>query len=330
MKKFLTLLLVMNAYLSNAQNNPIFGGGTSDGWDKRAFAQAANNIYTGGTGDGWNFQAFAQTANAIYKGGDGDGWNYNAFAQAANNIYVGGNGDGWSFATFLQPGNAIFRGGDGDGWSYALYLQAGNNIFTGGGGDGWANVYRALGPLPVSWLSFNASKQGETALLKWETAKEENTAYFDVQRSDGAGAFETLGRVAAAGFSSGTRSYSFTDAHPLSGFNYYRIKQVDAAGKVDYSAVRSLQFAPLLLQKIRAYPVPVSTLLTVELPDELRSQTVSIQVVNAAGVLVQRIDAAAGRAANTKAVDVAALPAGTYTLQVVSKDYNGSIVFVKQ
>lgn len=36
-----------------AQNNPIFGGGSGDGWTMAIFAQVGNNIYGGGVGDGW-------------------------------------------------------------------------------------------------------------------------------------------------------------------------------------------------------------------------------------------------------------------------------------
>ena len=309
MKKILALLLAMNSYLSQAQNNPIFSGGAADGWDRNAYAQAGNNIFTGGNGDGWSFATYA---------------------QGSNNIYIGGIGDGWSFATFAQVGNGIYNGGNGDGWSSLNFQQAGNNIFLGGQGDGWASTYRALGPLPVIFVSFTAEKQGNASLLQWQTATENNTAHFDVERSLDAVFFQKIGSRVAAGNSSVPLSYSFVDAQPLQGYNYYRLKQVDKNGAFVYTPTRMLLFASVGMQTIKVYPVPATASITVELPASTQNEDVAINLSNALGVTVQQQKLSRYRAGNQSSLNLSTLPAGVYTLQVVSASFNGSQIVIKQ
>lgn len=309
MKKYLLLLLVMNGYLSKAQNNAIFNGGNADGWSRSGFTQAGNNIF---------------------NGGNGGGWHYNGFTQSINNIFSGGNGDGWSFAAFAQAGNGIFNGGAGDGWNYALYLQAGNNIFVGGGGDGWASTYRPLGALPVVFVSFTAEKQGRSSLLKWQTAKEDGTAYFDVERSADAVHFQNIGNVAAAGNSTTSTPYNYVDAQPLVGYNYYRLKQVDKSGTYVYTPTRMLIFDASTLQALKAYPVPAVGLVTLELPPQINNDNAVVNVSNAIGVMVQQIKLPKARADNKKVLNINGLPAGVYTVQVWSQSFSGSVTIIKQ
>lgn len=329
MKKYIALLLVMNSYLSKAQNNAIFNGGSADGFDRKGFAQAGNNIFTGGNGDGWVYNASAQASANIFAGGSGDGWNSSFFLQAGNAIFKGGEGDGWSSANFLQAGNGIFNGGSGDGWSYSNFLQAGNSIFSGGAGDGWASVYRNLGPLPVNLLWFTAEKKGLTASLSWQTAREDGASYFEVQRSADAVSFDPIGRVTAAGNSTRLQQYGLTDPQPFAGFTYYRLKQVDANGGFVYSPIRSVLF-DAAATPLKGYPVPVVTDLTIELPSAVRNQDVTLNFVNAAGVVVQQLRVSKDRLSDRKTIGLQFLPPGNYAVQMLSKTTTASLLFVKQ
>jgi len=96
--------------------------------------------------------------------------------------------------------------------------------------------------LPVTLVSFNVSGfkslNGNTnALIKWQTASEINTAYFNVQRSTSGKDFSTIGKLNAKGAS----DYSFNDI-PTSEVNvlYYRLEIVDRDGSKTYSEVRQL------------------------------------------------------------------------------------------
>jgi Secretion system C-terminal sorting domain len=96
--------------------------------------------------------------------------------------------------------------------------------------------------LPIELISFTATKKDTKTLLKWATASESNNAYFTVERSANGKDFVTLGEEKGAGDSQRRMDYSFTDEKPLSGINYYRLKQTDYDGRYTYSKIQSLKF----------------------------------------------------------------------------------------
>jgi hypothetical protein len=105
-------------------------------------------------------------------------------------------------------------------------------------------------PLPILLTNFTASRQDNSAVLQWQTAEEENTREFLVQRSPDGTTFSTIGAVAAAGNSSVTLDYSFVDGSPVAGDNYYRLEEVDQDGYTTYTSVRLLNFSSSTRQLI--------------------------------------------------------------------------------
>jgi hypothetical protein len=98
------------------------------------------------------------------------------------------------------------------------------------------------GPLPVTLTRFTAARSGNEAVLQWETATEEHTRDFIIERSDDGKNYTEIGSVSAAGNSQTTLDYSYTDPQPLQNSNFYRLKQVDLDGNFVYSTVRVLSF----------------------------------------------------------------------------------------
>lgn len=91
------------------------------------------------------------------------------------------------------------------------------------------------GVLPVSLLNFSGKLVNQSTELEWRTAQEQNSQHFDVLRSTDGSSFSAIGKVRAAGSSSVTSHYSFTDRSPLPGMNYYKLKSVDKDGSFTYS-----------------------------------------------------------------------------------------------
>ncbi len=92
--------------------------------------------------------------------------------------------------------------------------------------------------LPIELLRFEALSQQQQVELRWETLSEHNSAWFEVERGEDGAVFQTIGRVAAAGYSEGRRQYTFTDEAPIPGDNFYRLQLIDADGSAAYSIVR--------------------------------------------------------------------------------------------
>lgn len=97
--------------------------------------------------------------------------------------------------------------------------------------------------LPVELISFQALAQENSALLTWETVWERANDYFEVQKSTDGKNFFGIGRVQGKGTSQNKNVYQLIDNEPFKGINYYRLKQVDLDGKVNYSKIISLYFS---------------------------------------------------------------------------------------
>ncbi len=310
MMKLVGLLLLLFGILNvKAQNNAIFNGGSDDGWAKKNYLQPSINIFTGNNGDGWS---------------------NSSFSQQGNNIFNGGAGDGWDFISFSQQGNNIFNGGAGDGWDFISFSQQGNNIFFGGAGDGWHHIYRPLGPLPVSWIQFSATKQNKTALLKWSTATEQNTSHFQIERRGNTGAFFAIGTVSATGNSHSAMEYSFIDFLPEIGPNFYRIKQVDVDNRATYTPVRVVDFNGSQEPSLFVYPVPAKDRLWIAIPDIFNYETIKMMIWSIEGKIMKQEQLRISESGMMHEINIASLPAGNYFLKVVSQNRKFSVKFIKQ
>jgi hypothetical protein len=116
-------------------------------------------------------------------------------------------------------------------------------------------VTSAVTPLPVNFTSFTATRSGSQALLQWQTAQEENSHDFSIERSTDGVAYTSIGDVPAAGNSAKPTNYSFVDPAPKTGLNYYRLKETDAGGQYLYSEVRTVTFPTSSTQQLVWYTV---------------------------------------------------------------------------
>lgn len=164
-------------------------------------------------------------------------------------------------------------------------------------------------PLPVTLVSFTARRQEAQVLLQWQTAQETNNSHFTIEKSSDGRNFTTLGKVAASAATGA--AYSFTDAHPFGGNNYYRLRQHDRDGSQRLHGVRLVQWN-LAAGTATLFPNPVrGESLTIDLKtDVIRPLTYTIS--NAAGMLVRT-----GQVTNRQQVlSLGPLPAGIYLLQL--------------
>jgi len=164
--------------------------------------------------------------------------------------------------------------------------------------------------LPVTMAYFNAAKEGSTANLTWATTEETNNAGFEIQRSADARKWQAIGFVenqTADGNSKNLLTYGFADAAPLSGSNYYRLKQIDADGSHAYSSIAAVRFESGK-NALSVYPNPVADgKLSLGLP---QSGSYKVSVYNVAGMEVLN----AAQSGNT--LDIRSLRAGVYVLRV--------------
>ena len=115
----------------------------------------------------------------------------------------------------------------------------------------------AAAPLPLTLISFSGQRTGNDVRLDWTTASEQNTALFEVQRGTNGADFSAVGRVQAAGNSTQTLQYTYTDAPPAASATawLYRLKLADLDGWFTYSPVLRIS-APATGLSFSAYPNP--------------------------------------------------------------------------
>lgn len=106
-----------------------------------------------------------------------------------------------------------------------------NNGFSGFGAG------MAGAALPVRLLDFTGQLRNNSVVLSWQTASEQNSKTFEIERSCDGITFTRIGVVPAAGISFLSRYYHFTDHGIMPGNNYYRLKQVDLDDQYVYSNV---------------------------------------------------------------------------------------------
>jgi hypothetical protein len=181
----------------------------------------------------------------------------------------------------------------------------------------------ALIPLPVEWLTFDATKVNQSVLLTWKTAQEENTDRFEIERSAFGTAYNKIGTINAAGNTTSMTSYSFTDANPADGINYYRLRQRDKDGKYTYSKIVAVAMSSP--GKVVIAPNPVVDQLNIILPGN--NSYNAIRVLDASGKLVLQKSIAASTTALQ--LDVHSLSNGWYVMQLEGKQTERQ-VFLKQ
>ncbi len=98
-------------------------------------------------------------------------------------------------------------------------------------------------PLPVTLTSFIATKEGQTAQLKWSTTEETNSDRFEIERSQNGKNWDLIGTQKSNGESTSLKNYTFSDVKPLNGENLYRLKMIDRDATYAYSRIQSLTFA---------------------------------------------------------------------------------------
>jgi Secretion system C-terminal sorting domain len=158
-----------------------------------------------------------------------------------------------------------FITGSGGSLSFTIGETAVQSL-TGTGGmltQGFQQPLDAGTPLPLDFLSFTATLvEGQTQLL-WVTAQEQNTGYFEVQRSTDGSVFSTLFTVQSLDNAAAENTYHAVDPDPSKNTDYYRLKEVDVNGLITYSPIVVIQFGSALTAMV--YPNPASSEIVIQL-----------------------------------------------------------------
>lgn len=188
------------------------------------------------------------------------------------------------------------------------------------------SVTSSQGALPVTLVSFTAQPINGAIELHWQTASEQNTSYFSVERSADGIHFLEIGKAEAAGNSAVEISYLFTDVHPQSGNNYYRLKMIDKDASFAYSKIVVVK-NDNHIALFRIFPSPANNILYVKAKGI--QGMVTIQVFDANGRRLKMEKAILGNG-NPYLLNIQDLPKGVYHLRLQNSTIAENLKFIRQ
>ncbi|MCR9171575.1 MAG: T9SS type A sorting domain-containing protein [bacterium] len=196
----------------------------------------------------------------------GPGWRYYAVE------YISCDLAGGSIAAPTDDYRYYFSFEYGNEFIPVFYHLNTSGIETGGGATSTLEVFNAPdvistdncgAALGVELTAFDATLVDREVLLNWTTNSEWDNDYFDIEKSVDAENYISIGRVQGQGTKGSPTAYLFKDETPISGTNYYRLKQVDFDGTTTYSDIRTV----VLESEHMLYPNPVKDLLILQSND---------------------------------------------------------------
>ncbi|MBX2931935.1 MAG: hypothetical protein KF781_08330 [Chitinophagaceae bacterium] len=146
--------------------------------------------------------------------------------------------------------------------------------------------------LPVTLKEFKAQVKGNTVLLAWETITQQNSKYFEIEKSDNGQTFYNIGKVNVTRSATASQ-YSYTDENP-SYFGkpvYYRLKVIDDDGSFAYSKIINVQLKANSIYVDKVYPTLLfkGNSLNAEIISP-KKQNISIQLFDISGRELQRFN----------------------------------------
>lgn len=179
-------------------------------------------------------------------------------------------------------------------------------------------------PVPVELTAFTAEASVDGVILRWTTATELNNHGFEIEKSADGTEFFTIAFVPGAGTTTETKNYSYTDEVGYKGGEtfYYRLKQVDLDGRIQYSNIAEVVFdVPKDFVLHQNYPNPFNPSTTIKFAVP-KTSLVNIKVYDLTGqevsVLVNEV-----KEAGTYEIkfDARSLASGIYLYRMTAENH---------
>jgi hypothetical protein len=186
-------------------------------------------------------------------------------------------------------------------------------------------------PLPISISYFRGAKLGASNILDWKVNEVNSaTITLSLERSADGRTFSSVYSTTATDVRI-QQPFTYTDAAPLAGVNYYRLKMTDANGKVTYSSIVTLLNATEGFELINIAPNPVvggNFKLNITVAQQTKMTVIITDMV---GKVVSQKEVTLIAGFNGIDMNVTNLAAGTYQLYGNTADgKTKALSFVKQ
>lgn len=209
--------------------------------------------------------------------------------------------------------------------TYSAVLGSINNYFNGTANDTLQfrilYTYCATSFLPADLILFNVVKNKEIgATLNWTTRDEEAGRIYEIQKSYDGRNFKTVDRQTSQLQGSATSNYSVSyslgqDDEQQSRL-IFRLRQIDANGKLRYSPIRIVDFKKTTMPRIRAYPNPARQSSTLVF-DQQKRKNWQVDLLTLSGSLLKRYQFNNALTGRLDGLDQ--LPRGSYLIKATDR-----------
>ena len=295
-------------------NVSLLSGSISSPVDIRFFYDPTE-LSTAKTNRDNSFTALPGTTLAVTNGNTAE-WFKNTNAVPFDATYIAsivGNKFPSTYQKFPSPSTGTLNG--------VTYVElTGISSFSGGTG-GFSYGAQSTGgtnALPVTWATVTATAEKEYNIIRWETASEIQSDYFELEYSTDGIHFVSIpsSRVEAKGTTAQWSKYYFLDK-PQFEKTYYRIKQVDEEGLYEYSKtvfVKRNEF-PTQALNFSMYPAEENNKWVVE---EIGNISVGDDIQISIYDMMGRRCASQPMRLQKEIIDVSTLNVGSYIVEIQS------------
>jgi hypothetical protein len=165
--------------------------------------------------------------------------------------------------------------------------------------------------------------------LTWQAENAILFSHFVVERSTDGVHFSSLAEVSAINSNALSQQYSYEDAFPADGLNYYRLKMVDEDQQFTYSGIITIRTNVKGIQ-ISATPNPFTDHVVITIQSST-DETANVRVYNADGKLVWRKATYVTAGTNVQYYnELQSLPRGIYIIKVDKGSTTAGFKMIKQ
>jgi len=206
--------------------------------------------------------------------------------------------------------------------SYAFNIN--NNDTTTYGANRFVLAIERRALPPYRLIKFGGQKVSEGVQLTWQTLNEGDYTGFALQKLTTGNNYTTLYSLQ----SNNAGSYTYTDDHPITGKNTYRLQQTDIDGNITYSSAVTVTYDSKSPNgSMSIYPNPSKSMITISLALNTNTTDYVADIYNTSGTIIAHQVVKA----NTWTQDISSYKLGVYIIEVKtnSGDLVGKSKFVK-
>ena len=180
--------------------------------------------------------------------------------------------------------------------------------------------------LPVTYRVFDATVNNNKVNLSWITDLETLNNHFEIERSFDQTNFSTIAIILAGQSDNTSNQYNFVDASAEVASHkvmYYRLKQIDANGKFNYSEVKMARIATVTKATVQIFPNPFMDKLNVNFVSDATGKA-EVRLINAGGNIIKVVTSLITKGFNTVQLqDLNSQAPGVYIANIIN---NGQVV----